>query len=86
MYTAHLGLILLGDIFWAAVGPYDVFVSYSSALHTSLTRIQGFSLMVTKHNSTALKVNGMTEDIFICSSFWSKSFCIRSPDTKKKFF
>ena len=26
------------------------------------------------HNSTVLKVNGMTEDIFISTSFWSKNF------------
>ena len=38
---------------------------YSRALHTSLARVQGFSLIVTTHNCTALKVNGMTEDIFI---------------------
>ena len=31
-------LILLGDIFWVAVDPYDVFVSYSSELHTFLPR------------------------------------------------
>ena len=53
---------------------FDVFVSYSSALHTSLARIRDFPLMVTTHNSTALKVNGMTEDIFICSSFLVKKF------------
>ena len=71
MYTAHL--ILLSDIFWAAVGLYDVcsfdvFASYSSALHTSLARVQGFSLMIKTHNSAALKLNGMTEDIFIYRS------------------
>ena len=48
---------------------FDVFASYSSALHTSLTRVQGFSLMIAMHNSIALKVNGMTEDIFIYTSF-----------------
>ena len=41
---------------------------YSSALQTSLARVQVFSLMVTRHNSTALKVNGMTEDMFIIIS------------------
>ena len=30
-----------------------------------------------------IKGKGITEDIFICSSFWSKFFCIWSPDTKK---
>ena len=34
-------------------------------MQASLTRVQGFSLMVTTHNSTALKENGITEDIFI---------------------
>ena len=47
---------------------FDVFASYSSALHTFVARVQGLSLMVTTHNSTALKVNGMTEDIFIIIS------------------
>ena len=42
---------------------FDVSASYSSALHTSLARVQGFSLVTTTHNSTALKVNGMTGDI-----------------------
>ena len=38
---------------------------YPSALHISLARVQGFLLMVTTHNFTTLKENGMTEDIFI---------------------
>ena len=41
---------------------------YPSALHTSLACVQGFSLMVTMHNSTELKENGITEDIFIYTS------------------
>ena len=86
MYTAHL--ILMSDIFWAAVGLYDVavfdvFASYSSTLHTSLERIQGFSLMVTTHNSTTLKVNDMTEDILFVVLFPPKKFCIQSSDTKR---
>ena len=60
-----------------------VALPYSIVLHTSLARVQDFSLMVTMHNSTALKENDMAEDIFVCSSFWSKNFSIRSPDTKK---
>ena len=48
---------------------FGVFATYSSALHTSLVRVQGFSLMITTHNYTALKENGMTEDIFI--KFWA---------------
>ena len=63
---------------------FDVFVSYSSALHIPLARAQGLSLMVTTDNSTALKVNSITEDILICSSFRSKRFCIWSTDTKRK--
>ena len=42
----------------------DVFLSYSSALHTSLARVQGLSLIVTTYTSIALKSNGMAEDIF----------------------
>ena len=45
---------------------------YLIALHTSLARVHVFSLMVTTHNSTALKANAMTEDIFVCNSCWSK--------------
>ena len=30
--------------------------------------------MVTMHNSTASKENGMTEDMFIFNSFWVKKF------------
>ena len=51
-----------------------VFLLYSSALQASLARVQGFSLMVTTQNSTALKVNSMTEDIFIYNSFSIKKF------------
>ena len=47
-----------------------VALPYLSALHTSLARVQVFSLMVTTHNSTALKANRMTEDV--CNSCWSK--------------
>ena len=49
---------------------------YSSALQTSWARVQGFSLIVTTHNSTALKVSGITEDIFTCSSFWYKKISL----------
>ena len=48
-----------------------VALPYSSALHNSFACAQGFSLMVTKHKSTALKVSGTTEDIFF-SFCWSK--------------
>ena len=64
----------------------DVFVSYSCALHISLMHVQDFSLMITTDHSTALKLNSMTEDNFICTSFFrSKSFCILSQGTKKVF-
>ena len=49
-------------------------LSYSSTLQISLARVQGLSLMVTTYNSTALKTNGIREDIFICTSFWVKHF------------
>ena len=58
------------------------FFSYLNASHISLAPVQGFSLMVTTHNSTALKENGMTEDIFIYTSFRLKKFCIWSSGTK----
>ena len=43
---------------------FDVFAWYSSALHNSLAPAQGFSFMIMMHNFTALKENGITEDIF----------------------
>ena len=49
---------------------------YSSVLHTSVARIQDFSLMVTSHKSTALKETGMTEDIFIKFRAPAKLFLI----------
>ena len=51
-----------------------VFASYPSALHTSVAHVQGFSLMVTIHNSAALKVNGITEDILFVVLFGQKNF------------
>ena len=59
--------------------------SYFHALHTSLAFIQGFSLIVTTYNSTALKANGMAGDIFICSSFGSKKF-LHSVTVHKKAY
>ena len=60
---------------------------YSSALQTSLACVQGLSLMVTTHNSTAaLREGDITEDIFIFSSFRSKFFCIWPSDTKRPVF
>ena len=53
---------------------FYVFASYSSIMHTFLARDQGFSLVVATHKSTALKVNGMTEDIFIKFQAPAKSF------------
>ena len=50
------------------------FFSYLNALHTFLARVQGFSLMVTTHNSTALKEHGITEDILFLVSWGSKHF------------
>ena len=55
---------------------------YSSALHSSLARVQGYSLMVTTHNSTILKENGITEDVLFLVLVGSKKLCIRSLDTK----
>ena len=66
MYTANL-------IIWVAVGLYDVWSFWCFCIIFKypadlLSTCQGFSLMVPTHNSTALKVNGMTEDIFIIIS------------------
>ena len=63
---------------------FHAFTSYSSSSHTSLARVQGFSLLVTTQNSTALKVNGMKEDIFVCNSFWLKKVFV--PGQKKSMF
>ena len=67
--------VIVSGLQWAFMmfAVFDVFASYSSVLHTSLARVQGFSLMITTYISTALKENGMTEDIFICSSFFFRS-------------
>ena len=79
--SRHLDqLPLMSEIFrvdmsfltWAVL----VALPYSSVLHTSLARIQGFSLMVTSHKSTALKETGMTEDIFIKFRAPAKLFLI----------
>ena len=51
-----------------SLSPALVALPYSSALHTSLAHAQGFSLMVARHNSPALKVNCITEDIHYM--FW----------------
>ena len=64
---------------------FDVFAAYSSTLHTSLVQTQGFSLMVSMHNSTSLKTNGVAEDIFIFNSFWVKNFFV-SGHKKMIFF
>ena len=50
------------------------FYIYCSALRTSLARVQGLSLMVATHNSTSLKENAITEDIFIYFSLAKKNF------------
>ena len=76
-HTAHL--ILLGIVFllqWFLT-MFAVFLLYFSALHTSLACFQGFSLIVTMHNSTALKVRVMQKTYLFVILF-------RSPDTKKK--
>ena len=51
-----------------------LFTFLTDALHTSLARVQGFPLMVKMHNFTALKVNGMTEDILFVILFGQKLF------------
>ena len=65
---------------WYLTTPLTAF-SYFNALHTSLAKIQSLSLMVTTHNSTALKVNGMTEDIFFSSCLW-RNICVSITDIK----
>ena len=44
---------------------FDVFASYSSALQAFLARVQDFTLIVISYKFTALKVNGITEDILL---------------------
>ena len=65
---------------------FYVFASYPSALHTSLARVQGFSLMITMHNSTALKVNGMTEDILFVVLFGQRVFACGYQTQKRPIF
>ena len=60
---------------------FDIFALYSAALHTSLALVQGFSLMITTHNSTASKVNGITEDILFVVFFGQSFFVCWWPDT-----
>ena len=62
----------------------DVFASYSCALHISLTHVQDFSLMITTDNSTALKLNSMTEDNFICTSFLGQKVFVSCQKAQKK--
>ena len=50
------------------------FLVYFSALHISLVGVQDFSLIVTTHNSTALKINGMTEEILFAVLFGQEIF------------
>ena len=66
--------MLLGVVFLTRVIVDNVssFLLYPRALHVSLARVLDFSLMVTTHNSTVLKVNSMTEDIFVCIFFGQK--------------
>ena len=52
---------------WSLTTHLAAFSNFS-ALHTSLARIQGLSLMVTTYNLTVLKVNVITGDIFIIIS------------------
>ena len=77
-------LILVSKVFLAAKGFYDIggFLLYCSALRTSLAHVQGLSLMVITFNSTALKENGMTEDIFFIS-FRPKNICVWSSNRKR---
>ena len=60
-----------------------VALPYSIVLHTSLARVQGFSLTLTTHNSTALRENGMTEDILIYTSLEVKKCFVSGHQTQK---
>ena len=62
---------------------FPVSLLYISALQTSLAPAQGFSLTVTTHNSTALKVRAYQKTSLFVVPFGQKIFCIQSPDTKK---
>ena len=63
--------MIMLNIFPGTVVPDN---SYLNAIQTSPARVQGFSLMVTTHHSTALKENGMTQDIFIKFRVPARSF------------
>ena len=75
--TTHLILLGLYNI----SGLFVIFKCPADLLGTC----PGFSLMVTTHNSTALKENGMTEEIFICCSFWVKNFLYLDTRYKKAY-
>ena len=69
-------LPLMSVIFSATRDLYNI-----SGLFVTFKRLAGFLGTCSRffvdghgHNSTALKVNGMTEDMFIDSSLWSKEF------------
>ena len=71
------------------------FLLCCSALQTSLELVQGLSLIVTKHNSTASKENGITEDTFsymfqepktaLVYKKTRRKFLYPVPDTKNPF-
>ena len=42
--------------------------------------------LVTTYNSTALKANGITEDTFICTSFWAKKKFVSGRQTQEDLY
>ena len=84
-YTAQL--ILLGVVFLTTMIFDNIysFFSHLNALHISLAPVQGFSLIVTTHNSIALNENGITEDIFYIF-WWSKNFVSRQQTQNRPIF
>ena len=81
-------LILMSVIFSTTKVLYNISslggLAISRCPENSLARVQGFSLMVTTHNSTALKENGMADDIFIFNSFWVKIFFVSGHQKQKR--
>ena len=66
LQTLYFWVIFYG-LQWALMmfTVFDVFASYSSALQAFLARVQDFTLIVIRYKFTALKVNGITEDILL---------------------
>ena len=73
LQQTHYSIAASGRSFLAYKRPLQFQQSFCY-IQVPLARVQVFSLMITTHNSTALKVNDMTEDILFVLLFGSKQF------------